>query len=106
MPPRSDQFVNQSNSPIARPTTTHACICDIFANLTDAKEHQCFHSPADIENSQRGGNGTDNADTTEQNTAADEPSRSTADIEGDLEVDNYCKVDISNTLSSRTRSAS
>ena len=54
----------------------------------------------------RGGNETDTADTTEQHNTDGAPARSTADIEGDLLADNWCKIDISNILANRTRSAS
>ena len=106
VPPRSAHLVNQSNAPTPRPTTTHVSNCDIFADLPDVKEHQCFHPPTRVETSQRGGHGTDNADTTEQHTTDAEPARSTANSEGDLQTSNWCKVDISNILPARTRSAS
>ena len=102
VPPRSAHLVSQSNAPTPRPTTTHASICDIFADLLDVKEHQCFPSPTRIESSQRGGYGTDIGETTEQHDTDGEPARSTADIEGDLQASNWCKVDISNILPSRT----
>ena len=106
MPPRSDYLVSPSYTPTPGPATTHASTCDIFADLPDVTERQCFHSPTRIENSQGGGNGTDTADTTEQHNTDGAPARSTADIEGDLLADNWCKVDISNILANRTRSAS
>ena len=106
VPPRSAHLVNQSNAPTLRPTTTHVSNCDIFADLPDVKENQCFHPPTRIETSQRGGHGTDNADTTEQHNTDAEPVKSTADSEGDLQTSNWCKVDISNILPARTRSAS
>ena len=106
MPPRSDHLVSPSYTHIPGPATTHASTCDIFAELPDVTEHQCFHSPTRIENSQGGGNGTDTADTTELHNTDGAPARSTADIEGDVLADNWCKVDISNILANRTRSAS
>ena len=106
VPPRSAHLVNQSNAPTPRPTTTHVSNCDIFADLPDVKEHKCFHPPTHIETSQRGGHGTDSADTAEQHNTDAEPARSTADSEGDLQTSNWCKVDISNILPARTRSAS
>ena len=105
MPPTSDHLVSSLYAPTPGPATTHASTCDIFADLPDVKEHQCFHSPTLIENSQGGGNGTDTADTTEQHNTDGAPAKSTADIEGDLLADNWCKVDISNILANRTRSA-
>ena len=105
-PPRSAHLVNQSNAPTLRPTTTHVSNCDIFADLPDVKEHQCVHPPTRIETSQSGGHGTDTADTTEQHNTDAEPARSTADSEGDLQISNWCKADISNILPARTRSAS
>ena len=106
MPPRSDHLVSPAYAPTPRPATTRASTCDIFADLPDVKEYQNFHPPTHIENSQGGGNGTDTADTTEQRNTDDAPTRSTADIEVNLLADNWCKVDISNILSNRPRSAS
>ena len=59
-----------------------------------------------LKNSQERGNRTDTADTTQQHKTDGEPARSTADIEGDLLAENWCKVDVSNTLVNRTSSAS
>ena len=80
VPTWSAHLVNQSNAPTPRPTSIHASVCDIFADLSDVKEHQCFHPPIHIETSHRGGHGTDNADTTEQHNTDGEPARSTATI--------------------------
>ena len=88
MPPRPDHLVSQSYAPTPGPVTTHASTCEIFADLPDVKERQCFHSPTRIENSQGGGNGIDTADTTEQHNTDGTPARRTVDIEGDLLADN------------------
>ena len=106
MPPSSDHLISPSPAPTPGPAATHASKWDIFADLPDGKERQCFHSRTRIESSQGGGHGTDTTDSTEQHNTDGAPAGSTADIKRNLLADNWCKVDISNILANRTRSSS